>query len=80
MFEVDQQADLQIGHFQVVQHLANFVVCDFLDCFGIDDDQVETDQIGNVASNVHRLIDSLINQPARQLLVPPQQVPYGIVR
>ncbi len=54
MFEVDQKADLQVGDFQVVQHLAYFVVCDFVDCLCIHNDQVKTDQIRHVDSFVHR--------------------------
>lgn len=50
MFEVDDQSDLRFRSLQIVEHLADFVVCDVLDGFCVDDDLVVNDQIWNVVA------------------------------
>ena len=51
MFEIDEQTELQTGHFQVVDHLAAFFISDAFDSFRIDNDLPKADQVRDVRSN-----------------------------
>ena len=47
VFEVEDKADLEIGDFEVVEHLSDFDIGDAVDDFGVDDDCAKCDQIRN---------------------------------
>jgi hypothetical protein len=64
-FEVDDQTDGVTGDLQVVEHLADFMVSDAVDDFGVKDYQVVDNQVGYVFSDFVQLVDDFV---ARLLL------------
>ncbi len=64
-FEVDDQTDGVTGDLQVVEHLADFMVSDAVNDFGVKDYQVVDDQVGYVFSDFVQFVDDFV---ARLLL------------
>ena len=50
-FEIDQEANYLASDFEVVEHLADFVVSKLVDGLGVNDDRVKTNQIRNIYSD-----------------------------
>jgi hypothetical protein len=57
--EIEDQSDGMAGDFQVVEHLADFVIGNAFDDFCIHYYKVKDDEIRDVFANLHRFIDRL---------------------
>ncbi len=59
VFEIEQQANSQAGDFQIVQHLAKFVIADAINDFCVNDDLLEADQVWNVFTDLDSFVDDV---------------------
>ncbi len=60
MFEVDDQTDTEFGDLQVIDHLSYLVVADLLDDLCVDNDGIESYEIGDLFTNIEGLVDDRI--------------------
>ena len=57
MFEVKNHAHPQVCDPKIVQHQTTFVVRDSVDHFGVHDNGIESDQVGNEAANLVTFVE-----------------------
>ena len=60
MLEVEKQRDTKSGYFQIIENLANFVIGDGVDGFGIHDNGIRNDQIRDILADQFAFIENIV--------------------
>ena len=83
VFEIERQANSQAGDFQIVQHLAKFVIADAINDFCVNDDPLEADQVWNVFTHLDSFVDDVKypfaagKRSSVGRILRPKRSPYG---